>query len=445
MASKYALSLDIIFVSLVAALSGFLFGYHTGIISGALLFITEQFHLTIIEQGLVVSIILIGGVAGALFGGVLADYLGRKRTLLLTVALFFIATFYLYDAQSFAMIMIGRSIAGLAIGIGSVTAPLYIAEVAPKTHRGALVSLNQLMITLGILAAFCISYAYAGSSDWRDMFTVGLIPAALQLLGLFFIPESPAWLISQGKIAAAEKSLHRLEMDQSQAHYTEGEIKQDHPQNKSFAALLNPSVRLAFLIGIGVSVFQQITGINTVIYYAPHIFQLAGFASAKSAIYATTWIGILNVLMTLVGLWLVDKAGRRRLLLISLCGMAVSLAVLGTAFVAFAAEAGAVAIVSLLVYIASFAIGLGMVPWLIISEIYPLGIRGRAMGVAIFANWLANYVVALTFLPLIQAIGIGGTYLFFTVICLLGIWFSWKKVPETRGKTFDEIQQFWHK
>lgn len=445
MSSKYTLSLDIIFVSLIAALSGFLFGYHTGIISGALLFLTEQFHLTVLEQGLVVSIILIGGVGGSLFGGFLADYLGRKRTLLLTVLLFFIATFCLYDAQSYGLIMIGRFIAGLAIGIGSVTAPLYIAEIAPKTNRGALVSLNQLMITLGILVAFWVSYVYAGASDWRDMFTIGFIPAALQFLGLFFIPESPAWLISQGRTAAAERSLHRLEMDLSAAHYVEGEVKQDHPSSKSFRALLNPGVRLAFLVGIGVSIIQQVTGINTVIYYAPQIFQFAGFASAKSAIYATTWVGILNVLMTLVGLWLVDKAGRRALLLISLSGMALSLAVLGTTFMAFAAEAGVVSIVSLLVYIASFAVGLGMVPWLIISEIYPLGIRGRAMGVAIFANWAANYVVALTFLPLIQALGAGGAYLLFTFICLLGIWFSWKKVPETRGKTFDEIQQFWHK
>jgi len=445
MSSKYTLTLDIIFVSLVVALSGFLFGYHIGIISGALLFITEQFHLTVIEQGMVVSIILIGGVGGSIFGGFFADYLGRKRTLFLTVLLLFIATFCLYDAQSYGLIMFGRFIAGLAIGIGSVIAPLYIAEIAPKTHRGALVSLNQLMVTFGILVAFWVSYLYAGSADWRDMFTIGFIPAGLQFLGLFFIPESPDWLISQGKIAAADKSLHRLEKDLSKRHYTGEEIKHDQPTSKSFGALLNPAVRMAFIVGIGVSVFQQITGINTVIYYAPYIFQFAGLASAKSAIYATAWVGIINALMTMIGLWLVDKAGRRVLLMISLGGMALSLAVLGTTFIAFAAEAGVVAIVSLMVYIASFAIGLGMVPWLIISEIYPLGVRGRAVGVAIFASWVANYFIALTFLPLVQSIGIGGTYWFFTIMCLLGIWFSWKKVPETRGKTFDEIQQFWHK
>ena len=442
MSSKYTLTLDVIFVSLVVALSGFLFGYHIGIISGALLFITEQFHLTVIEQGMVVSIILIGGVGGSIFGGFFADYLGRKRTLFLTVLLLLIATFCLYDAQSYGLIMFGRFIAGLAIGIGSVIAPLYIAEIAPKTHRGALVSLNQLMVTFGILVAFWVSYLYAGSADWRDMFTIGFIPAGLQFFGLFFIPESPAWLISQGKIAAADKILHRLNLETANGPSQE---MQDQPTSKSFGALLNPAVRTAFIVGIGVSVFQQITGINTVIYYAPYIFQFAGLASAKSAIYATAWVGILNALMTMIGLWLVDKAGRRVLMMISLGGMALSLAVLGTTFITCAAEAGVVAIVSLMVYIASFAIGLGMVPWLIISEIYPLGIRGRAVGVAVFASWVANYFIALTFLPLVQAIGIGGTYWFFTIMCLLGIWFSWKKVPETRGKTFDEIQQFWHK
>jgi MFS transporter, SP family, galactose:H+ symporter len=356
-----------------------------------------------------------------------------------------IATFCLYDAQSFSAIMYGRFVAGIAIGIGSVTAPLYIAEIAPKENRGALVSLNQLMIVLGILVSFWMSYLYAGSADWRDMFTIGFIPAALQGLGLFFIPESPAWLISQGHTSAAEKSLHRLEMDMTEARFAPEEKKQDHPSNKSYRALFAPNVRTAFLIGIGISVIQQVTGINTVFYYAPEIFQLAGFVSAKSAIYATMWIGILNLFMTIIGLWLVDRVGRRPLLLLSLIGMTLSLALLGTAFIALSVQEGALAIVSLLVYIASFAIGLGMVPWLMISEIYPLGIRGRAMGIAVFSNWGANYIVALTFLPLIQAIGIGATYWFFTVICLLSVYFVWKKVPETKGKTFDEIQQFWHK
>jgi MFS transporter, SP family, galactose:H+ symporter len=445
MTQKYSLSYDIIFVSLVAALSGFLFGYHTGIISGALLFITEQFNLTTLEQGLIVSIILIGGVAGALCGGLLTDFLGRKRTLFLTVILFLVGTFCLYDAQTYGLLMIGRFIAGLAIGIGSVTAPLYIAEISPSRNRGALVSLNQLMITIGILVSFWVSYMYAGSADWRDMFTIGFIPAILQFVGLFFIPESPAWLISQRRTAAAEKSLHRLEMDTSQAHFVDEEKKVDHPTSKSFRALLDPGVRLAFFVGIGLSVFQQVTGINTVIYYAPHIFQLAGFASAESAILATTWVGILNVLMTIVALWLVDKAGRRVLLLISLGGMTLSLALLGTAFLAFSSEEGLLAIVCLMVYIASFAIGLGIVPWLIISEIYPLGIRGRAMGVAVFANWGANYIVSLTFLPLIQFLGIGSTYWVFTLMCVLAFWFAMKKVPETKDKTFDEIQRFWQK
>ena len=289
---KYTLSLNIVFVSFIAALSGFLFGYHTSVISGALLFITEQFGLTLFQQGTLVSIILIGGVAGALCGGLLADYLGRKRTLLLTILLFIISALFLYEASNFALVLWGRFIAGIAVGIGSVTAPLFIAEIAPPRHRGALVSLNQLMIVIGILVAFWVSYHYADSADWRNMFTVGLVPAILQFIGLFFIPESPAWLISKGRMAAAEQVLRTLEMDESKAQYAEQEKKQDHPTSQNFRALFAPAVRSAVWVGIGISVFQQISGINTVFYYAPRIFQLAGFASAESAIFATTWIGV---------------------------------------------------------------------------------------------------------------------------------------------------------
>ena len=235
-------------------------------------------------------------------------------------------------------------------------------------------------------------------------------------------------------------------MNPADVSYVEAEKKEDHPTQKNLKiALFSPSVKLAVFVGVGISIFQQITGINTVIYFAPKIFQLAGFASAESAIYATAWVGCINVLMTILGLWLIDKAGRRPLLLSSLIGMTLSLACLGTAFLLFTSEEGLLAIISLFVYIASFAVGLGMVPWLIISEIYPLGIRGRAMGIAVFANWAANYLVALTFLPLMNSMGVGATYWIFTFICLCAIWFAWKIVPETKGKTFDEIQQFWRR
>jgi SP family galactose:H+ symporter-like MFS transporter len=434
------LSFYAFFASLVAALSGFLFGYHTGIISGAMLFIAEQFHLTVLEQGLIVSAILIGGAAGALFGGCLSDAFGRKKILFLTIFLFFIATYYLYDAQSYCLVMSGRIIAGLGIGIGSVAAPLYIAEISPKTCRGALVSLNQLMITIGILFAFIVSWLYTDAADWRAMFMVGVIPAALQGMGLFFIPESPAWLSSRQKMTDAKKALYRLKIDSGCITTPDSFSVQ-----KKMGVLFTPSVRVAFLVGVGLSLLQQVSGVNTIIYYAPHIFRLAGFASAKSAIYATAWIGCINVFVTLLGLWLVDKVGRRVLLLISLLGMAFSLGSLGAAFILFSAEAGIAAILSLLIYIVSFAIGMGGVPWLIISEIYPLGVRGRAMSITIFFNWVSNYLVTLFFLPLVHWIGIGETYWLFTAVCLAGFWFVWKKIPETRGKTFEEIQNFWHK
>jgi 77 Permeases of the major facilitator superfamily len=228
-------------------------------------------------------------------------------------------------------------------------------------------------------------------------------------------------------------------------HLTEIKKEEDAPSRKGWKELLNPSVRRPFLVGIGVSVFQQITGINTVIYYAPQIFQSAGYQTAQTAILATMLVGIVNVALTVVSLWLIDKIGRRPLLIGGLIGMAAALAVLGFSFIGGGSDIGLTAVGGLMVYVAFFAISLGPVAWLIISEIYPLGIRGRAMGIATLANWVCNYVVSLTFLTLIEEFGTGYTFWLYTVICLLGLWFVYKMVPETKGKTFEQIQDFWKK
>lgn len=444
MRDKHQFPPFVIFSSLVAALGSFLFGYHTAIISGAVIFIAKDFGLTDFQEELLISTTLVGGILGAICGGI-SDYLGRKRTLIVDVFLYLIATFLLFDAQSYGVLLGARLLVGFAIGLASITVPLYIAEISPVKSRGRFVSLNQLMITIGVLASFLIAYAYAQESDWRRMFSVSLIPAFLQLCCLFFIPESPSWLISKNQTKRAEKALHRLRIAFPREHLVDKERVAKQPVKRRFKDLLAPSVRAPFLIGIGISVFQQITGINTVIYYAPRIFQLAGFPSAETAILATVWLGVINIVMTLLGLWLVDRVGRRVLLLSGVAGMTLSLSVLGFAFL-FQGEGTSIeAIVSLLAYVACFAPGLGIVTWLIISEIYPLGIRGRAMSIATFANWTANYLVSLTFLTLIQLLTIGGTYWLFTAICVVCFIYIWKKVPETKGKTFDEIQAFWQK
>ncbi len=432
-----------LFVSCIAAIGGILFGYNASVISGVLLFISSAFQLTTIEQELVVSTLLIGALIGALLGGYIADRFGRKKTLFFTLLLFFIGILTLTKAGGFNTLLIGRFITGLGIGIVSMAVPLYIAEMSPPENRGTLVSLNQLCITIGILLAYIVSYVYAPTGDWRDMFAFAFIPVAIQFVGLFFIPETPSWLMSRHRKEAAEKILHRILVAHPNQHLVNVEKESDTPTGKSWKALLHPDVRMPFLIGIGIAVFQSITGINTVIYYAPQIFQLAGFQAAQTALFATVLVGAVNVAITLVALWLIDRVGRRPLLIVGLIGMAAALVVLGLSFFSQSQAAGLTAVVALLFFVAFFAVSLGPVAWLIISEVYPLGIRGRAMGIATFSNWVCNYFVSLTFLTLIGALGSTGTFWLYAIICFLGLWFVIKWVPETKGKTLEQIQNFW--
>jgi SP family galactose:H+ symporter-like MFS transporter len=432
-------------ISLIASLGGLLFGYNTSVIAGAMLFLVNDLGLTTFQEELVVSTLLIGALLGAFCSGFLADSFGRKKTLFATALLFFIGTFCLTTAVNFDELLLGRFLSGFGIGLASVAVPLYIAEMAPCESRGVYVSLNQLMITFGVLIAYLVCYLYAERQEWREMFAFGFIPLSIQFIGLFFIPETPAWLISHKQVEEAEKVLHRLKDADENQHLVEKEKKEDAPDDQRWSALFKPSIRKAFFIGIGMSVFQQITGINAVIYYAPRIFQLAGYQEAQMATFVTMLLGAVNVGMTLVALWLIDRLGRRPLLIIGLLGMSFSLAVLGYSFSGEAGQAGVLAVIALMSYISFFAISLGPVAWLIISEIYPLGIRGRAMGAATFANWACNYIVSLTFLSLVSVIGASQTFWLYMLISLIGLWFVWKMVPETKSKTFEEIQHFWKK
>ncbi len=434
-----------LFVSFVAAIGGILFGYNTSVISGVLLFISKDFHLSTIQQEVIVSTLLIGALIGALAGGIIADQFGRKKTLFFTLILFFIGVLTLTQSAGFDTILIGRFISGLAIGIVSMAAPLYIAEMSPPENRGALVSLNQLCITVGILVAYIVTYSFAPTADWRGMFGFAFIPIAIQFVGLFFIPETPSWLLTHNRKTEAEEILHKIRVSQPHHHLVAANKDEDAPSKRHWKALLAPSVRKPFLIGIGVAVFQSITGINTVIYYAPQIFQLAGYEAAQTALFATILVGAVNVLMTIIALWLIDRIGRRPLLIAGLIGMAASLVVLGISFIGHGQSSGLTAVVALLIFVAFFAVSLGPVAWLIISEVYPLGIRGRAMGIATFSNWVCNYFVSLTFLTLIQVLGSTGTFWLYAIICFLGLWFVIRLVPETKGKTFEEIQAFWKK
>lgn len=432
-----------LFVSITAAIGGLLFGYHTAIISGALLFLQESFSLSLMQEQFIVSTLLIGALISAVLGGVFVDHFGRKMTLFITVIFFLVGTFLLTSAESVLEILVGRFVSGLGIGLASLVVPLYISEMSPAKHRGMLVSFNQFAITLGILLAYIVNYAFSSNQEWRWMFAVAFIPSCIQFIFLFFISDTPSWLISHGKTAKAYKVLDKTR--KSQKHEEVFDQKNISRKEGSFKALFDPSIRSCFFVGMGMSVFQQITGINTVIYYSPKIFQIAGYTTIESAISATLSIGVINVLMTLIALWLVDKIGRRPLLMIGLFGMAISLALMGWSFFMQMESMGFIAVGSLMTYVSFFAIGLGPIPWLLISEIFPLKIRGRAMGIAVFANWFCNYLVSLTFLSMLQGLGASGTFWLYTVICMLALWFVIKKVPETKGKTLEEIQRYFHR
>jgi MFS transporter, SP family, galactose:H+ symporter len=432
-------------ISAVSALAGLLFGYDTGVISGAILFVQEDFRLSIFQEEVVVGAVLLGAMIGAAAGGRLADRFGRRHVLIQVACLFIVGALGTAMAPGTVWLSAGRVIVGIAIGIASFTAPLYISEISPAPVRGKLVSLNQLMITIGILVSYLADYALAASRGWRWMFGLAAIPAGILLCGLLFVPESPRWYVRQQLHERAREVLAKIrkpfEVDTELAEI-EGSLSQ---QQGSWHELLSPALGPALAIGIGLAIFQQCTGINTVIYYAPTIFQLAGLKSHSAAILATAGVGVVNVLLTILALELLDRLGRRPLLLYGLIGMIVSLALLGFAFLGQTPTPvlAWVSVLCVTAYVACFAISLGPIFWLMIAEIYPLKIRSRAMGVATMANWGSNLLVALTFLSLLRALGRPWTFWLYALIGVVAWIFVFRMVPETKGKTLEQIEADW--
>jgi SP family galactose:H+ symporter-like MFS transporter len=432
-------------VAAISALGGMLFGYDTGVISGAILFIKKEFVLSTALEEVVVSVVLIGAVSGAAAGGTLADRFGRRKLIIITAAIFALGAVGTALAQNVAWLIIGRIIVGAAIGAASFTAPLYISEISPVNVRGRLVSFNQLAITIGIVVSYLVGYALSGIGEWRWMFGLAAIPSAMLGIGLLFMPDSPRWLLSHGLVDKAHVVLKRIRgiaNVNDELHEIQMSLSQ---QSGSWSEFLSPLVRPALIVGIGLAIFQQASGINTVIYYAPTIFQFAGFKSASAAILATVGVGVINMVMTTVAMQLLDRVGRRPLLLIGLVGMVLSLSILGLAFLlpGMVHILGWIAVGSLMLYVGSFAISLGPVFWLLISEIYPLKIRGLAMSAVTVVNWGANLIVALTFLSIIQVLGRPGTFWLFGLVGI-GAWvFSYLFVPETKGRSLEEIESHW--
>lgn len=432
-----------------AGLGGLLFGYDTGVISGAELFLRKDFTLSSFALEVIVSGVLVGAAIGALGGGRLADLYGRRRLLIATAVIFAIGAIICAAAPSTTVLIIGRIIVGLGIGLSSGTVPVYISEVSPPAARGWTVSIFQLAITVGILLAYVVDYAFAAIQGWRWMLGLAVVPAAVFAIGMILLPESPRWLAKNGQREAARKVLGRIRTAAgADAELKEIEASIQHTEERGrLSDLLNPSLRAALVVGIGLAILQQITGINTVIYYAPLIIQSAGIPSASGAILATAGIGVVNVLMTIVSMWLIDRAGRRPLLLTGIAGMIVTLFALGYAFHApmHGGSLATVAVICMMLYVASFAISLGPIFWLLIAEIYPTTVRSSAEGLSATFNWGSNLLVSLTFLTLLEAIGASRTFWLYGVFAI-GAWiFSYYLVPETKGKTLEQIEEFWRK
>ena len=435
----------VLWTAAIAALGGLLFGYDTGVVSGALLFLHTSFGaMSSFDKELVTGLLLVGASVGAIGSGRMADRVGRRPVILLTAGVFVVGVLGAAFSPTFVTLVVMRFVIGLAVGSASMVVPLYISEVAPPQIRGALVSFNQLAITSGILVSFLVDYGLSSSENWRLMFGLATIPAVLLFVGMLTQAESPAWLIAHGRTGDARKVLIRV---RARDHDVEGEIAEIAALGGgkgSYRELLRPGVRRLVGVGVLLAIFQQITGINTVIYYAPTLLHQAGFGSSASLL-ANVGNGAVNVAMTIVAIKLIDKVGRRVLLMTGTAGMATALLAIAITFAVGGDHLGTtaswIAVASLVVYTGSFAIGLGPVFWLLISEIYPEKIRGMSMSVATMANWGANFVVAASFLTLLNAISNAGTFFLMAGLTMTALAYFWKAVPETKGLSLEQIER----
>ncbi len=436
-------------VAIIASLGGLLSGYDTGVISGALLFINESWNLADTTQGLLVSSVLIGAVIGAATNGVLADVFGRKKIIMATAVIFIVGSVLCAFAPNIYILIASRIFVGFAVGIVNFVVPLYLSEIAPKQLRGTLVSLYQWAITAGILFSYFINAAFAGAVyNWRWMLFAGVVPGLILFIGMCFMHDTPRWLISKKREDEARIVFKKIEPELD----TEKEIKdiqktirlEEHTTNKKFQ--FKKWMLMPFVVGIGIMFAQICTGINTIIYYAPTIFKNAGFESNITAIYATTGIGVINFLMTIVALYFTDRLGRKPLLYFGLTGVMLSLLALGCAF-QFAEFFGDnlkwVTVGSLVTYIICFAMSLGPIGWILVSEVFPLKIRGIAMSICTVSNFAFNFFVVSSFPILLHRIGGAWTFWGFGTISILCIIFVYFFVPETKGLSLEKIESNW--
>jgi len=447
-------SRPLVMVLVVVILAGALFGYDQGVISGALDGIKKQFGLSAFLTEMVTSWVTLGALVGSLAGGDLADRLGRKKTILISGVLFVAGALVESAAPDVATLVGGRFLVGFGVGIAAVAAPLYAAEIAPAWHRGRFVSAYQLAITLGIFVSYFVDAALAEQGAWRLMLGVSAVPAALLVLAILMSIESPRWLLKVRRVDEARDALRRLRPDvdpEPRIRAIESSL-QEQDQAASWAEVFDPRWRRPLVVGLGLAIFQQITGINAIIYYSDEIFAAAGFATTAQQTMVTTWaIGGVNVVATFIAIAFIDKLGRRPLLLAGLVGMGASLFTVGFAFESIGTgsagtgptTAGIITLVALVVFIISFAFSLGPVVWTVINEIFPGRVRGRAVAVATAVNWGSAFLVSEFFLSIVAGIGAAAAFWLFAFFCAVGYFWVLKRVPETKGRSLEQIEASW--
>jgi MFS transporter, SP family, sugar:H+ symporter len=428
------------------ALGGLLFGYDTGVISGAILFISKEFDTTPFLKGAVVASLLLGAMVGAALAGRLSDRLGRRKLIIGAAVLFTVGAIGAAVANDIWVLISFRFVIGIGVGAAALIVPLYLSELAPAEIRGAITSFNQLAIVSGILVAFLVDAALASSGEWRWMLGLAAVPSLILLAGMITMPETPRWLSMQGRDDEARTVLCRLrDRDDDTVDEELREMGKIDEDEGGLRALTQRWLRPAVVVAIGLAMFQQLIGINTIIYFAPTTLTDVGYG-ADAAIYANIVIGVLNLAMTLVAIRLIDRVGRKPLLFAGLAGVILSLTLLGISLEALPTAhkpgdaAAVITLICLAGYIVSFAATWGPVVWVMLPEVLPRTVRGTAMGVAIFLHWGANFAVSQTFPVLTDAFKPGPVFLGYAVIAALAFVFVKVKVPETKGKSLEEIE-----
>jgi SP family galactose:H+ symporter-like MFS transporter len=435
----------IYFLAGVAAIAGFLFGYDEGVIAVAEPLLARDYPMSSLVRGFMTAAVPLGALVAAVFAGSIVDRFGRRRVLMFAAALFTVGALAASAITAIWTLVAVRLVLGLAIGLAAVGAPLYISEAAPLKSRGAMVSTYQLAITIGILVSYLTGLVITGNGMWRHMFGLGAVPGVLFLAGLALLPESPRWLVLKGRTDEARASLRRLRGE----HWdVDGELREvlltaraDAGRAIGYRALLEPRIRPALIVAVGLFFLQQLSGINAVIYYAPEIFNHAGFSSSDTRMLATIGVGTVNFATTILAMFLIDRLGRRPLLFLGFAGAAATMLIIALAVGHPTLVPSWLVIAMLLLYIASFAISIGPLPHVMMSEVFPLRVRGPGMSMASISNWGFNFVVVFAFPLMLAGPGLAFTFSVFALICLGGIAFTLRRVPETTGQSLEDIEK----